>query len=78
METIGDIVSAYELTIGCDKCGAQATRTIGWIRTRRDMSCPGCAGVIVLNTSRITGTIRSVERRLGDLHVQLSERIRKM
>jgi hypothetical protein len=78
METFADIVSAYELPIDCDKCGAQTTKTIGWIRTRRDMTCPGCSGVIVLNTSRLTATIRSVERRLGDLQVQLTERIRKM
>jgi len=42
------------------------------------MKCPQCDGVIVLNTSRITGTIRSVERRLGDLQSQLTERIRKL
>ena len=44
----------------------------------RDMRCPSCDAVIVLNTSRITGTIRSVERRLGDLQNQLAERIRKL
>jgi hypothetical protein len=75
--TIAEIVSAYELTIGCDKCGAQTPRTIGWIRLHRDMKCPECAAVIVLNTSRITATMRSVERRLGDLKTQLTERIRK-
>lgn len=77
-ETIADIVSAYELTISCEKCGAQTPKTIGWIRQHRDMRCPSCDAVIVLNTSRITGTIRSVERRLGDLQSQLSERIRKL
>jgi hypothetical protein len=77
-ETIAQIVSAYELTISCEKCGAQSQQTIGWIRLHRDMKCPGCDAVIVLNTSRITGTIRSVERRLGDLQTQLTERIRKL
>jgi hypothetical protein len=32
----------------------------------------------VLNTSRLTGTIRTVEKRLGDLQTQLTERILKM
>lgn len=77
-ETIAGIVSAYELTISCEKCGAQAPRTIGWIRLHRDMKCPDCGSVIVLNTSRITATIRSVEKRLGDLQTQLTERIRKL
>ncbi len=77
-ESISDIVSAYELTITCQKCGAQTPKTIGWIRLHRDMKCPSCDAVIVLNTSRITGTIRSVERRLGDLQSQLTERIRKL
>ena len=77
-ETIEKIVSAYELAIVCDKCGAPSTKTIGWIKLHRDMKCPGCDAVIVLNTSRITGTIRSVERRLGDLQAQLTERIRKL
>ena len=77
-ETISEIVSNYELTIACEKCGAQSQRTIGWIRLHRDMKCPQCEAVIVLNTSRITGTIRSVERRLGDLQSQLTERIRKL
>jgi hypothetical protein len=77
-ETISEIVSNYELTIACEKCGAQTQKTIGWIRLHRDMKCPQCEAVIVLNTSRITGTIRSVERRLGDLQSQLTERIRKL
>ena len=77
-ESIADIVSNYELTIACEKCGAQTPRTIGWIRQHRDMKCPECDAIIVLNTSRITGTIRSVERRLGDLRTQLTERIRKL
>jgi hypothetical protein len=77
-ETISEIVSNYELTIACEKCGAQSQKTIGWIRLHRDMKCPQCEAVIVLNTSRITGTIRSVERRLGDLQNQLTERIRKL
>jgi anaerobic ribonucleoside-triphosphate reductase len=77
-ETISEIVSNYELTIACDQCGAQTPKTIGWIRLQRDMKCPQCDAVIVLNTSRITGTIRSVERRLGDLQSQLTERILKL
>jgi hypothetical protein len=77
-ETIAQIVNDYELAISCEKCGAQSQQTIGWIRQHRDMKCPGCDAVIVLNTSRITGTIRSVERRLGDLQTQLTERIRKL
>jgi hypothetical protein len=77
-ETIAGIVSNYELPIGCERCGAQTQKTIGWIRLHRDMKCPGCDAVIVLNTSRIAGTIRSVERRLGDLQTQLTERIRKL
>jgi hypothetical protein len=77
-ETIAEIVSNYELAIACEKCGAQCQKTIGWIRLHRDMKCPGCDSVIVLNTSRIMGTIRSVERRLGDLKSQLTERIRKL
>lgn len=77
-DTISEIVSNYELTIACEKCGAQTQKTIGWIRQHRDMKCPQCEAVIVLNTSRITGTIRSVERRLGDLQSQLTERIRKL
>jgi hypothetical protein len=77
-ETISAIVSNYELTIACDQCGAQNQKTIGWIRLHRDMQCPQCDAVIVLNTSRITGTIRSVEKRLGDLQSQLTDRIRKL
>jgi hypothetical protein len=77
-ETIAAIVSAYELTIVCEKCGAQSEKAIGWLRLHRDMKCPGCAAVIVLNTSRLTGTIRTVEKRLGDLQTQLTERILKM
>jgi hypothetical protein len=78
METIAEIVSAYELTIDCQKCSAQCAKSIGWIRLHRDMKCPQCDALIILNTSRLTGTIRSVERRLGDLQTQLSERIRKL
>jgi DNA-directed RNA polymerase subunit RPC12/RpoP len=78
MKTIAEIVSGYELTINCDKCGAQVPKTIGWIRLQRDMNCPDCSAVIVLNTSRLTGTMRSVERRLGDLQSQLADKIRKL
>jgi hypothetical protein len=78
METIAAIVSAYELTVECEHCGARTPKTIGWIRLHRDMACPGCTAVIVLNTSRMMATMRSVERRLGDLQTQLTERIRKL
>jgi anaerobic ribonucleoside-triphosphate reductase len=77
-DTIAEIVSNYELSIVCERCGAQTQKTIGWIRRQRDMKCPACDAIIILNTSRITGTIRSVERRLGDLQNQLTERIRKL
>jgi hypothetical protein len=77
-DKIAEIVTAYELTISCGKCDAQTPRTIGWIRLHRDMKCPECGAVIVLNTSRLTATMRSVERRLGDLQTQLTERIRKL
>jgi len=78
MGTLEEIVSAYELTIDCEQCGAKTPKPIGWIRLHRDMTCPGCTAVIVLNTSRITATIRGVERKLGDLQTQLTERIRKL
>ena len=78
MQTLEEIVSAYELTIDCEKCGAKTPKAIGWIKLHRDMTCPGCNAVIVLNTSRLTATIRGVERKLGDLQTQLTARIRQL
>ena len=78
MDKIADIVSNYELPITCVRCGAQTSKAISWIKAHRDMACPTCSAVIVLNTSRMTATMRSVERRLGDLQAQLAKKIRKL
>ena len=70
-------MSAYELTVACEQYGAQCERSIGWIRLHRDVKCPECDAVIVLNISRLTAMIRTVGKRLGELQTQLTERIRK-
>jgi len=73
-----DIVNTHELPIDCGRCGTQALTAIGWLKVHRDMSCPLCSATIVLNTSRITGLIRSIERRIGELRNQLTWQIRKL
>jgi ribosomal protein S27E len=78
MNNFADIVSNYELNLKCNNCGAQTSRTIGWVRAHKEMACPDCGALIVLNTSRITAEIRGVEKRLGDLQSQLTEKIRKL
>jgi hypothetical protein len=67
------LIESYELEIDCGHCGWAGQRNLGWLGTHRDMNCPACGGVIVLNTSERRRRISAVRRQVAALHEQLSD-----
>jgi hypothetical protein len=70
-ESIAALVDSYELEIDCRLCGWRGQRMVGWLNARRDMHCPRCRAVIVLNTSERQRRIAALRRQVAALREQL-------
>jgi len=68
MCALNDAIEARELKVQCRHCGWSEYRTLSWFGTRRDMNCPTCCGVIVLNTSERRREISLLRRQVAALH----------
>jgi hypothetical protein len=70
-EELAALVNSYELEIHCRLCRWRGQRRVGWLNTHRDMTCPRCHGVIVLNTSERQRQITALRRQVSMLREQL-------
>jgi len=76
MSALGtDLIESQELDVRCRPCGWTEARTIGWLVAHRDMECPNCLGIIVLNTSEMKDRMRHLRRQVSDLRRHLGESI---
>jgi hypothetical protein len=66
------LIDSRELEVACGHCGWVGPRSLSWLNDRRDMNCPACDGVIVLNTSARRREILAVRRQVSSLHAQLT------
>ena len=73
MTALPDLIEAREITIQCRPCGWTEQRSVSWLSTQRDMICPSCQRVVVLNTSEIKRKIASLRRQCSTMHKQLVE-----
>ncbi len=73
MTALPDLIEARELAVQCRPCGWTEQRCVSWLSTQRDMICPSCQRVIVLNTSEIKRKIASLRRQCSTMHKQLVE-----
>jgi hypothetical protein len=68
MCALSEAIESRELAIQCRCCGWSEPRTLSWLSARRDMNCPGCCSVIVLNTSERLREISHLRRQMAALH----------
>jgi hypothetical protein len=75
MTALNDLIGSRELTVECRHCGWAGPRPLSWLSGQRDMYCPACVGVIVLNTSERRLEIAALHRQVSSLHDQLTDSI---
>jgi hypothetical protein len=71
-DPLSALIESRELEVICGHCGWAGHRPLSWLSSHRDMNCPTCAGVIVLNTSERRREIMAVRRQVSALHDQLA------
>jgi hypothetical protein len=76
MQSLQDLIDSREIDLSCGSCRRTHTRPVAWVRSRREMACPECHGIIVLGTSELKGRIRDIERQMQELHRMLSHTIK--
>jgi len=72
MSPLNDLIGSRKLDVCCRLCGWTGTRALDWLSVQRDMNCPACTSVIVLNTSEFKRAIASLRRQVSMLHQQLA------
>ncbi len=75
MAALDDLIEARELEVRCAHCEWAEFRVLGWLSARRDMNCPTCLSVIVLNTSERRREIACLRRQVFALHDLLVDTI---
>ncbi len=75
MSALSEAIESRELAVRCPHCAWSDLRAISWLSERRDMNCPACRGVIVLNTSERRREISLLRRQVAILHKHLADLI---
>ena len=71
MQSLGELIDAYELEIECSRCNHSVARSIGFLKDHWEMSCPHCTALMLLGISRIRQEMRHIERQMSELYRQL-------
>jgi hypothetical protein len=69
---VEELLEQREIDVDCWQCTSQVRLTLLWVSTHRDMCCPECGTLIILNTSKLQGEVARLRRQLGALHSQMS------
>ena len=48
----------------CGKCGRKFKQTVGWLKRNKDITCPSCGTVNVLDSKKLTAGLDAVKKRL--------------
>jgi hypothetical protein len=73
MSELTAVIGSKELPVNCGQCNWQGARCLDWLLVHRDMICPDCGGVIVLNTSERRRQMVTLQRQVRALHEQLAQ-----
>ena len=73
MCALSEAIESRELEVVCGHCGWTELRTLLWLSARRDMNCPACCSVIVLNTSERRQQISLLRRQMAALHERFAD-----
>jgi len=71
MAELSELIEGREIDIKCWHCGWTEPRTLAWLSARRHMNCPGCASVIVLDSSEVRREITLRRKQFSTLHGQM-------
>ncbi len=70
---VHELLAAREIEVDCWRCRNQMFLTVRWVSEHRDMTCPACGTLIVLNTSKRQNEVARLKRQLLELHAQMSD-----
>jgi hypothetical protein len=73
---LSEVIEKHEVELACSQCQARFARSVGFLKTNREMSCPTCAATVLLDVSSIQKEVRQLEKSLRALHSQLSATMR--
>lgn len=73
MSALSEAIESREIEVQCRCCGWSELRTLNWLGARRDMHCPACLSVIVLNTSERRREISHLRRQMAALHEHFAD-----
>jgi hypothetical protein len=58
------LLDDYALPISCPKCGAKIQKTVSWLGTNNEISCP-CGTKMHLKTEEVLSAVESLEGALS-------------
>lgn len=59
-------LDGHTVGVRCPRCDHKNTRTIGWIKSHKAMTCGGCGATIKLDSPQLVSEIGRVEKMLDD------------
>lgn len=62
-----------EIEFPCQGCGHKIKQTLGWLRANKEVTCPGCQKVTVVDTSDLDETIGGAQEKLDDLSNEMNK-----
>jgi hypothetical protein len=61
-----------QIDIPCEGCGIKTKKTIGWIKSNKQLNCT-CGATINLETSQFTRELKKIEKSFLDLEKTLKK-----
>jgi transcription elongation factor Elf1 len=65
-------VDAHVIRFQCPKCGHELEQTIGDLKSREHMSCPGCGIGINIDTNRLPNATEEIQRAIDKVPSEIS------
>lgn len=69
-------LQANKIDVDCPKCSHKNTKTLGWLRANRLLTCAGCGEDITLDTAGLEAGYQSALREARKLDETLSKTIK--
>ena len=62
-----------QFAVRCGNCGRKAKKSLGWLRTHKEMPCPHCGARIGIDTKATERAIEAAERACRNLLDRISK-----
>jgi transcription elongation factor Elf1 len=56
----------------CPQCGHKITKTIGWLTSHKNTTCPGCSVTIDLDTDDLSRGIKEIDKALDSFPKEIT------